>query len=313
MIIEKRQVLLLFLSSFLIDVLSIGKKSDGVITTKVLAFNRAKSGLASFPLNKGNPLVYGGTDKLFQNPLVIPIFYGGGKHWGSNSASLLSDSFGFLSENYYFDPVFFLMEKHVSNPTFRTSKPILYYGPQSIYCYTCQRKLIVSLIRDVNIHPKLELDNSMLMIILDKHYSVPSHFKISEDVVFDSPNGFCAFHSYIGVPSGNYPYSFIGSGGKNCQWKLKNSYELPNPGHNDMIMSSYVHELSEMLTDPFGGGYVDNMGFENGDKCDSFVSGFNMIGKSNKVYNLILGKSVFLVQSQYDPQQNICPGYIYDN
>jgi len=268
---------------------------------------------AEFPLNSGSALSFIGSDKLLENPKVIPVFYGSGMYWDSSTTSILRDAFQYLPSSEYFSLVFALMNTAPQTwdtpPSFKMANSHIYYGPQLLSTQTLQNSVISMLTADKNIG--VTSANTIIMVIIDPIYSHSSLFKLSGGASYDSTvNGFCGFHSSVKLALGTVPFSMQGTGGSVCQWKVGSNYALPNPGYNDVSMSVFTHELSEILTDPFGGGFIDDKGYENGDKCAGFPAGFEIIG-SNKIYNLILGNNYFLVQAQYDAQLDVCPSVVY--
>jgi hypothetical protein len=296
-------------------VVSAGWKRGGPIAVRRLQAVTGSAHNAVYPLNKGNALTFAGTDKLFSKPTVLPVFYGGGTYWDTKTVQIFTDTLPLLSENYYFEPVFALISKKIKNPDFKTVKPIIYYGPQMFSSHSSQHKAIHDLLSNSKVYDSVDKGNTFLLLFLDPKYSKPSHFKLESGAAFDEPNnGFCGLHTYTQFKDKKYPYALIGNGGKNCQWNsLGSQYSLPNEGHIDMLMSIYLHELSEMLSNPFGGGYMDNQYLENGDKCVGYIGGVDKIQSSNKIFNMIVGNYKFLVQTQYDPQTDSCPRLIYSD
>jgi hypothetical protein len=269
---------------------------------------------ADYPLNAGSALSFIGSDKLLVNPTVIPVFYGSGTYWDSSTTNILSNAFQYLPSSDYFSLVFALMNTAPQTwdtpPSFKMSKSKIYYGPQSLSTQTLQNNVISMLSADQNIG--VTSANTIIMVIIDPIYSHSSLFKLSGGASYDSPvNGFCGFHSSVKISLGTVPFSMQGTGGSSCQWKIGSNYALPNSGFIDIGMSVFTHELSEILTDPFGGGFIDDKGYENGDKCAGYPGGFEVIASSNKIYNLILGTNYFLVQAQYDALFDDCPSVVF--
>jgi hypothetical protein len=294
-------------------------------------WSSCSNGGTSYPVNAAGALTFAGTDKLFNNPIIVPIFYGSGMYWDYSTAKYLEDGLGYLSSSSYFFSVFSLMLKSGQfnniEPSFTMAKPIYYYGPALLNNQRAVNSLVQRVAKDVKVYcdafdtkcnfftstKSLDMGNSMFILTLDPGYSAPSHFKLSSMAYDAQDTGFCGFHGAAKLSTTlNFAYGIVGTGGKNCQWKLGQNYQLPNPGWNDMAMSVFVHELSEMLTDPFGGGFRDNMNLENADKCSGFAGGASTIDSSNRLYNLRLGNYYYFVQAQYNATDNTCKGLIYE-
>jgi hypothetical protein len=191
-------------------------------------------------------------------------------------------------------------------------KAIYYYGPATLHTYSKQVSVMKLVIGDPDVKQSLDAGNTFILAILDSKYSKPSNFKFDEGTSFDSENGFCGYHSsFRSTNHESIPFSFIGSGGQLCQWSVPLNYLTPNPGWDDFVMSVFLHELSEMLTNPAGIGFVDDQNLEIGDKCAGLISGYNNIGSTNRIYNMILGNNHFLVQAQFDPDTDSCPSVVY--
>jgi len=270
---------------------------------------------ASYPINKGSSLRYSGYGKIFENPSILPVFYGSGSFWDDMTAGVLARAFPYLSSNSYFSNVYDLMNQRVNNASFEMLKPIYYYGPRTLNSQLRQNNVVKLVISDLNVSKSIDAENTFLILLLDPIYSTKSNFKFNNIASYDSKEGFCGFHSSLQAPFGGfkYPFAFVGSGGKNCQWTFKSGLELPNSGWNDTVMSVFIHEIEEMLTNPVGGGFVDDRGLEIGDKCVGFMGGFSYIGTSRRIYNIILGNEFFLIQAQFDPKTDSCPDLIYEN
>jgi serine protease len=114
-----------------------------------------------------------------------------------------------------------------------------------------------------------------------------SHFGVNGDniqIIVDSPHGvvpvgfgtqYCAFHSLTSsggdVPWTNMPY--VTDAGTACGA----NFVAPSGGVNGATEGVTIvggHEYAETLTDPqAGSGWLDNAGFETGDKCAWISSG----------------------------------------
>src|SRR3954451_7821278 len=93
-----------------------------------------------------------------------------------------------------------------------------------------------------------------------------------------SDNLFCAYHSWTGSGPGEgdvttrYAYAVepyqqdVGG----CDLPAN-----PNGAPADITINTISHEHNEMLTDPFGAGWLDANGLENGDKCRTFNPTFD--------------------------------------
>jgi hypothetical protein len=287
------------------------KKTEVANTIAPGGWSKA-SGARTYPVNKGSALKFRGSDKLYTNPSILPIFYGSGNYWDSVTTRILADSFLYLSENSYFSPVLDLVESRTGSSNFTMKKAIYYYGPATLHTYSKQVSVVKLVVGDPDVTQRLDVGNTFVLTILDSKYSQPSNFKFNEGTSFDSQNGFCGYHSsFSSTNHVSIPFSFIGSGGKLCQWGVPPNYLMPNSGWDDFVMSVFLHELSEMLTNPVGIGFVDDQNLEIGDKCAGLISGYNRIGSTNRIYNMILGNNHFLVQAQFDPGTDSCLAVVH--
>jgi hypothetical protein len=69
------------------------KKADKDSTQKVWGPWSKAASARTYPVNKGSALRFRGNDKLFSNPSILPIFYGSGNYWDSDTTRILTESF----------------------------------------------------------------------------------------------------------------------------------------------------------------------------------------------------------------------------
>jgi hypothetical protein len=270
-----------------------------------------------YPINSASNLIWN-YGQIYDNAQVLTIFYGGGKYWDSSTTSLLANAISYLPESSYMEPVLSLLKQQNAKASFSMKNSITYYGVDSLHDQAAQSEIVTAMVKKF----VTNFNNAAILIILDPEYSRPSNFKLNEYIAYDLVGGgFCGYHSAISFEheknlvqtSTPIPFGYVGTNGSSCQWKLGSNLQVPNPGWIDITLSVYTHELSEILSDPFGSGYLDNMNLENGDKCAGYPGGFTNIGTTNYIYNVILGTNHFLLQAQYDFLTNTCPPIVYDN
>jgi hypothetical protein len=169
--------------------------------------------------------------------------------------------------------------------------------------------------------------NGMYIMVNSPYWSTSARLKIDGNIAYNAPSGgFCGFHSSFphSVSGNTVIYAVIGAGGNLCQWHMGSNQLLPQEGFLDVTLSVVLHEIAEMMTNPTGGGWWDNSGFENGDKCVGFPAAVNYVsGTTGTVYNAIFNVELFngsawvyqlkkfVLQAQFDRATNTCPGLIY--
>jgi PKD repeat protein len=101
------------------------------------------------------------------------------------------------------------------------------------------------------------------------------------NVCFDSPanqctsNAFCSYHSSFQDSGATVVYATInemilgpGFNPKDCQQDNKATVQEPNGDPADVKLKTISHEYDEIITDPTGGGWFDDIsGNEDGDNC----------------------------------------------
>ncbi len=117
----------------------------------------------------------------------------------------------------------------------------------------------------------------------------------------DDPQSYCGYHSAVGSHSLLYaviPYN--GTAG-HCQ------SENPRPNSNaaDPTISTLSHEHNETITDPYGDGWVDSSGSEDGDLCiDQF--GPALGGTGSTQFNQVIGGRHYFTQAEWSNENGGC-------
>ena len=68
----------------------------------------------------------------------------------------------------------------------------------------------------------------------------------------------------------------------------------------DVEVSPTSHEIMEAITDPFGTGWWDQLGYENGDEC-AYVYGTPQ-GSAGQFYNQVINGHHYLTQEEFSNQ-----------
>lgn len=133
------------------------------------------------------------------------------------------------------------------------------------------------------------------------------------DVTGSEISGLCAFHgnSTKLVSGKNIIYSaipdFTGSPLNSCDGNVQIYHEKNSPNNNlgaDDALDSFMHELSEAVTDPDGNAWYGRGG-ENGDLCN-FNYGTTYIAPNGTHANTHLGTRDYLVQTIFSNTKNAC-------
>lgn len=111
---------------------------------------------------------------------------------------------------------------------------------------------------------------------------------------------YCAYHSWFGSGSNTSLYSsmpYADTPGCDAQ-------PTPRGLAAESVLNVTSHEHNETITDPTGGGWYDNAGYENADKC-SFDFGptiFNGTG----YYNQLINRHQYLLQQEWSNSVSDC-------
>jgi len=131
----------------------------------------------------------------------------------------------------------------------------------------------------------------------------------------------CGYHS-IGTfrsqkKQFNAPYFVVGQGpgkGSKCYWDVT-PYLPPNGKWEDFSLRTTAAQLIGMVSNPESDAWYDDYKLESGEKCNSNPGAANLISPNDasdkRIYNAIIGKKYYLLQSNYDLQSNSCPQVIY--
>jgi PKD repeat protein len=152
-----------------------------------------------------------------------------------------------------------------------------------------------------------------------------------------SNNVFCAYHSSLGsapneIIYSDIPFSLLDSiWVKGCQDDGNAALQAPNEDtagtnastrYGDVALKYTSHEYVESATDPFGTGYWDAQGLENGDKCNgvSATEAKDGVGYDKNAFLPVLGGSAgsgtlfdqlintdhYYIQSEWDNALGAC-------
>lgn len=69
------------------------------------------------------------------------------------------------------------------------------------------------------------------------------------------------------------------------------------------MVSTFAHELVEVMSDPFMDAWYDDNGMENADKCAWSYGKVLTVPGSQKKYNSKAGNKLFLIQQNWDPRR----------
>jgi hypothetical protein len=241
---------------------------------------------------------------------MYAIFYGN-KYWDSQKVNLFNNMLTRIGSSSYLQNTYSQMKTGV--PVY---KKYVILNPQAganLSSDSNIKNLIISIITNSfgGLTPKSE---SIFMLLLDPSNS--NNLQVEPGKAFGSD--FCGYHSFGNIGSTKFTYVVNGLGaGKGrttmCSWSniLGTSYRAPNDNFVDFSISVLLHELAEVISDPYLNSWVDGDGLENGDKCNGFPGlAYKLYGESvsyGPVYNMILGSYRYLVQTNYDNVNNICP------
>lgn len=133
-------------------------------------------------------------------------------------------------------------------------------------------------------------------------YFVLTSKHVSE--AYDAQHAFCKnycgyHHSYESGP-GSITYAFVGSS-DHCPKDCRTTDFEPSPNGDeaaDAMVSVVAHELEEAATDPYGGGWYDNLGCEVGDKC-AWHFGHTHATANGARTNMKLGSREYLIQENW--------------
>jgi hypothetical protein len=124
---------------------------------------------------------------------------------------------------------------------------------------------------------------------------LPRHVDIcidSDACTYSGSGGFCAYHSYYG--SGPTIYGVI----PYATWLGCSSGQRPNGDDADDTLNGLSHEHNEMITDPTQAGWIDDTGYENGDKC-AWTFGRSLGGSSGARYNQTIDGNHYELQEEW--------------
>ena len=120
-----------------------------------------------------------------------------------------------------------------------------------------------------------------------------------------NPSQYCAYHSSVAQSGGAvytvepFPTRTTGSGGCDLGWVTTGATQSPNGNVAfDSAVNAYSHELSEAITDPFGGGWFDAKGNENGDEC-AYAVPSSLGGTAGASWDQTVNGHHYLLQAEF--------------
>lgn len=116
-----------------------------------------------------------------------------------------------------------------------------------------------------------------------------------------SENGYCGYHS--STPDGLLRYAVIPFNAVSGHCQSNN----PRPNHStaDPTLSTVSHELSEMITDPYGDAWMTRSGYEMADLCATDY-GAPLGGSKSGAYDEIIGKGHYWLQEEWSNAAGSC-------
>jgi hypothetical protein len=121
----------------------------------------------------------------------------------------------------------------------------------------------------------------------------------SSACTYSPTSGFCAYHSFYG--SGPTLYGAIPyAAGLGCS-----AGQRPNGDEADDTLNGLSHEHNEMITDPDQRGWIDALGYENGDKC-AWTFGTPLGGSAGAKYNQVINGDHYYLQEEWSNDGSRC-------
>lgn len=251
---------------------------------------------------KGKPstqiLYHGGPIMLGTNTLYI-IYYGqfpGGAH---NTPGIINGFFAAVggSGNFNVNTTYYdSQNRHITNSLTFNATSNVYYDSYSIG-QNIGRNGIERIVQNALNANHLPLSTSAI-------YSVVT----SPDVTGSELNNLCAFHGNMTVSGKNIIYAalpdFGGTALNSCSGNIAVYHDKTSPNNNvgaDMVLDSFMHELSESVTDPDGTAWFTKRGDENGDLCN-FNYGASFVTGNGSHANTVLNGVSYLVQTIWEIQ-----------
>ena len=111
----------------------------------------------------------------------------------------------------------------------------------------------------------------------------------------------CAYHSWLSSGSGTTLYAIhpFAAGDQSCD-----TGQSPNHSTADPTLNLVSHEHNEIITDPVGDGWYDDVGNENGDKC-AWTWGA-LFGAVDAAYNQLIAGTPYLLQQEWSNNDGGC-------
>lgn len=286
-----------------------------------------------WPAGKG-PLLYNGGKVLVQPINVYLIWYG---KWDSSSVAFIENLVANYSSSTYYRTLYNFYQVGNGTPSdagFEAggklhtknnrsvvrSKASLDGGvPNGGKVYVAQTVRFARSFFDPNYSQGTDLFESDVQTIVQNQISANNlqpdpngvYFLVaSEDVQGSGPDGFCGswcgYHNDIQVGNGILKYAYVENANEcltNCS--IQDAYLDAGFDHSpnndwglDAMVSTLVHELNEMITDPEGNAWMDPDGNETMDDC-SWHYGQLYITDNQSVANVHIGDKDYLIQASW--------------
>ncbi|HLY16097.1 MAG TPA: hypothetical protein VKR61_02680, partial [Bryobacteraceae bacterium] len=240
-------------------------------------------------------LYHGGPIMLGTNTLYI-IYYGNFPGGDYSTPAVVNGFFASVggSTNYNVNTTYYNSQnQHITNSLAFSASSNTYYDNYSIGT-DIGRDGIERIVQNA-------INGSYLPQSTTAIYSVVT----SPDVTGSELKGLCAFHAAMSLNGKVLIYAalpdFSGSALSSCSGNIAIYHDTTSPNNNvgaDMVLDSFMHELSESVTDPLGNAWWGPKG-EVGDICN-FNYGTTYIAPNGTHANTHLGTRDYLVQTIWE-------------
>jgi hypothetical protein len=122
-------------------------------------------------------------------------------------------------------------------------------------------------------------------------------------------SAYCGWHDHATITGTDIKYSFVGNASTQCpSGCIAADIQTTSPNNNpgaDGMASVLMHELVETVSDPDLNAWFDRIGQENADKC-AWRFGNTKVNAAGAPYNVMFGKGKYLIQQNWDANQQRC-------
>ena len=176
-------------------------------------------------------------------------------------------------------------------------------------------------VTDVQIMAEVEAVRAQHGLPDDTSHLYPVFLPKGLESCFDSPNGthggscelnssstpsqYCAYHSSVELGGGAiysvepFPVRSTSAGRCDLGAVVTGAPQAPNGDLAfDSAASPYSHEVAEAITDPFGDGWYDAAGNENGDEC-AYIVPSTLGGTAGAAFDQTINGHHYLLQSEF--------------